>query len=352
MKRKKGISMDEAATLKVWRELFELAGKIKKLEPWTRYADRELFAVELPDTREMMYFGFIGMYGTCYGICGYSGDDGLRGHFRACEADNNPLSGGAEWIMLEHDALTCYFSDRDQVSASQKKIIKTLGLKFRGSSQWTNFTAYQSKMYPDELNIAEAQKLVQGYRLLIVLLEQVLGGTFGRKFDFAEHFPLCRLDASTGTPVCSLMNVPQLDLSYPIVKFGDQTHLKSLVHLKRLPCVLLIDLHYLGIPLGESRRERAGAGLVFVVVDEKSTMILNMQIVDPKQDRNSQCLGWFVDYLSQNGLPKCVKVRKEAVWAMLANTCRVCGIQVDDDCSEDFIVLDDCIDEMLSRFRG
>lgn len=344
--------MNEAATMAVWRELFELAGKIKALEPWTRYADRELFAVELPDTREMMYFGFIGMYGTCYGICGYPGDDGLRGHFRACEADHNPLSGGAEWIMLEHDALMCYFSDRDQVSGSQKKIIKALGLKFRGSNQWTNFTSYQSQMYPADPDVSEAQKLIQGYRLLVVLLGQVLVGAFGRKIDFAEHFPLCRLNASTRTPECSLVDVPKLDLRYPAVRFGDQARLKNLAHQKRLPCVLLIDLHYLGVPMGDSPKERAGAGLVFVVVDEKSTMILNMQLVNPKQDRTSQCLGWFMDFLSQKGLPKCVKFRKEAVWAMLADTCLLCGIQVDDDCSEDFIVLDNCIDEMLSRFSG
>ena len=322
------------------------------MEPWERYADRELFAVELPDTKEMLYFGFIGMYGTCYGICCYTGDDSLRGHFRACEADHNPLSGGAEWIMLEHDALMCYFSDRDQVSASQKKVIKELGLKFRGSNQWANFTSYRAQMFPADPDADEAQKLLKGYRLLIVLLEQVFSGTFGQQFDFAKQFPLCRRDPATKTPVCSLMKVPELDLSYPAVKFGDQTHLGNLVHQKQIPCVLLIDLHYLGIPLGDSPKERAGAGLVFAVIDEKSTMILTMQLLDPKQDRITRCLGWFVDFISKNGLPKCVKVRKEAVWAMLSDTCHLCGIQVDDDCNEDFIVLDNCIDELFSRVSG
>ena len=352
MTQKKGQDMETKPTLVAWQELFELAGRIKAMEPWKYYADRELLAVELPGTEEKLYFGFIGMYGTCYGICCYDGDEGLRGHFRACETDANPLSGGAEWIMLEHDALMCYFSDRDEVSGSQKKIIKELGLKFRGSNQWTNFTSYQSEMFPADPDANEVQRLILGYRSLVILLTEVIAGSLGENIDFSKVFPLCRRNAATGTPECSLMPVPKLDLRYPPVRWPDPEKIKSSAKQKKTPLVFLIDLHYLGMPIGDNRNERAGAGLAFVVVEEKGGMIINFQLVDAKEDRVLQCLGWFIDFIAENGRPTCVKVRKEAVKAMFADTCKQCAIELDDDDHENFDILDEAIDGITRGLTG
>ena len=126
-----------------------------------------------------------------------------------------------------------------------------------------------------------------------MLLEQVLGGTFGQAFDFAKQFPLCRLDAATKTPECTLMDVPKLDLSYRKVRWHDQERIISLARQKQLPAVFLMDLIYLGVPIGESRKERAGEGLLFLVVEEMSTMILNITDCKP-QARPNRPVPWLV----------------------------------------------------------
>ena len=139
---------------RIWRELFELAEKSRALEPWEHYADGELFAVELPDTQETLYFGFIGMYGHLLRNLCYPGDEGLKGHFRTCEAVHNPLSGGGGvGPCSTHDALMCLFQRPQSCVRVAEKSHQRSGPQISGQQQWANFTSYRAQMFPDEIPI-------------------------------------------------------------------------------------------------------------------------------------------------------------------------------------------------------
>lgn len=68
--------MAKQATLKQWKELYDLTLEITKLKPWKSYWDLDLIAVETKKNEEPNFVSIMGKSGTCTGISVYHGMEG------------------------------------------------------------------------------------------------------------------------------------------------------------------------------------------------------------------------------------------------------------------------------------
>jgi len=151
---------------KAWKTLYDLMGKIKELRPWEWLEEQDIFAVEDPQTKEIGFVSVMGAIGEHYSITVYRGEEGLRRFwdFRDNYLENDDL---VFQKLIEIPQLQASFEDRDYLYDEDRKIIRRLGLTFRGKQTWPVFRKYEPGFVPWFINDAEGQ-------FLISVLEQTI----------------------------------------------------------------------------------------------------------------------------------------------------------------------------------
>lgn len=115
---------------KLWLELYSIADKILKLEPWQKLTDNNLL-MYISNKKDVYYFVTMGGLDLHQGIMVFDSKE----IGRDLEFFNNdyPL----RTLRNYHEGILCNFCRRDNISNENKKIIEELGLKFRGT--WIAF---------------------------------------------------------------------------------------------------------------------------------------------------------------------------------------------------------------------
>jgi hypothetical protein len=142
-----------------WEKLYGLMGKIKELSPWDYLEEQDVFALEDPQTGEIGFVSVMGAAGEHYSVTIYRGEDGLR---RFLDFRDNYLEDDDLVFqkLIEIPQLQASFEDRDYLCDEDRKILKKLGLTFRGKSAWPQFRKYEPGFVPWFINAAEAQFLI------------------------------------------------------------------------------------------------------------------------------------------------------------------------------------------------
>ena len=106
--------MRQEATLTEWKELYEVATRIKELEPWKDLWDMDLIALRFGDDEEPVFMSVLGKGNNCYGLVAYEGYEGLNDFLMLCMHEQMNLS--TEYTMYSQTNLTCYWGDRKELS--------------------------------------------------------------------------------------------------------------------------------------------------------------------------------------------------------------------------------------------
>lgn len=88
-----------------------------------------------------MFYSILGKGGDCYCISVYEGYDAFNSFLMLTMQERMNLS--VECAMFNQHNFTCYWGNREELSAKQRKIIKTLGYKYRGKNNWLYFMSYE-----------------------------------------------------------------------------------------------------------------------------------------------------------------------------------------------------------------
>jgi hypothetical protein len=150
-------------SLEDWKRLYGLAEKVKELAPWKWMQEVDIFGAQEPKSGEFGYVSVMGMLGKHLSVAVYLGRKGLAGFWDMQNMGNRLTPEFA----LQVPQLQVSFENRDFLSADDRKIIKQLGLKYRGAQSWPQFRSYRPGCFPWRLETAEAE-------LLTCALEQLL----------------------------------------------------------------------------------------------------------------------------------------------------------------------------------
>ena len=119
-------------------------------------SDADVFGVQNPEDGEIGYCCVLGELGEVLGLVVYLGTDGLEQHRKIQSGKLH--AGSPEFIYSQH-CLTAWFGDRRELDKDDLKVLKQLGLKFRGSNAWPQFRSFQPGYYPWHLTESEAKYL-------------------------------------------------------------------------------------------------------------------------------------------------------------------------------------------------
>jgi hypothetical protein len=160
----------EEITLDEWRRLYELAISLKELKPWGWMWDGDLFGVEDPETGEIGYCCVMGRGGEHYALAIYRGSEGLAGYLKVRTGKVNASSLDAQHCQ---DCLMLSFEDRDYLPPEDLRLIKRLGLTFRGANAWPLFRDWEPGYFPWFITPPQARYLLRVLPPVLEMTERI-----------------------------------------------------------------------------------------------------------------------------------------------------------------------------------
>ncbi|MBZ9606313.1 hypothetical protein G9F73_000455 [Clostridium estertheticum] len=313
--------MRKEASLDQWRLLYEVAIKFKKLKPWDHIWDVDLTKILLPEYEEPFFCSVMGKSEECIAIGIYAGFDAINGFYYII--DNQQIS--PTQIIRYQNNLMCYFGSRNELTSKELKVIKDLGLKFRGKDEWIYFRSFETGYAPyisDALQVVQLTAVLQ--QLYMALTHLVENKT---KVNFESGNILCR-KYDTESKLWLTYEAP--NIIQPRIRMttviNDELLLVKLNKLKATRNEIELDTLYLNIVVNDKEFEKPFLGNLLIIADRKSGMLIDQNMLSPKDKVAQNILEIFINYLMQIGKPKTVYIRDEYIQDYLKDLCDKIGV--------------------------
>lgn len=341
-------------TTDMWRDLYDVALRVKACAPWDWMTETDIFGVQDPKTKEPGFVSVMGMAGEHFAVSLYLGTIGLFRFNRLQEmASEDEASFDMATELLETPQLQASFEDRAGLHRNDLDIIKALGLKFRGSKEWPQFRSYRPGYFPWFLDADEV-------RFLTVALDQIpdVAVRFRTDPDVLgddDTSYLIRVHRQRRGQVVWEDAYESVPMPAPIMleMTLDVDMLETLSKKPQSHIVLEIDCFMMPSPVRDGG-ERPYYPYAFMAVDAKSAMILGHEILSPVPTLEamwSQIPGTLIELLSRIGVkPKEIRVSSPLVYGLLEPVAESARIKLTQ--ADRLPFLDDAREAMLQWLGG
>lgn len=315
--------MNKQATLEEWSKLYQIATKVKEMKPWEYFWDMDLIGIQEGGEEDTIFVSILGRGGDCYGITVYEGYEGLNNFLMLTMRESMNIS--VEYAMFSQQNLTCYWGDREELSAKQREVIKELGYKYRGKNNWLYFMSYQEGFYPYNFNQVEVQKMTSHLSHLLEAFEYYQKNKVKVDFDKGNMYLYVNKEKEW---MGYESNLPFAAYQFSGLKLTDTKIIDELQKVKKINCVLEADIVYLGACVNDKKYERPGNPRLCLVLDAKSGMALNSDMVEPEGDANICLAEAIINFILRYGAPKEIRVSNIIIEAILGHICELPGIKL------------------------
>lgn len=312
-----------------WEQLYEAAIDFKKSKCWEWMYDDEVFGVKDPESGEIAYCCIMGNAGEHFGITAYLGSEGLEGLLRILYGDISPEDSDTMFIQK---CLMCSFEDRADLASKDLKIIKELGLKFRGRKEWPVFRYYEPGFFPWFLN-------AQQCRFLTHILRQAL--------DVALRYRKEKSMLEHNTPFTFLVRVP-VSVENGILKWEDKYltaepprqefvsfYITDEIRVKKLRAVkaqknLIFEVDTFFSPTPVKERGRPYYPKICLLLNHGNGVIISFEMLEDMKKEGYKCIEMLLDYIERFGRkPSRLLVSREETYHLFAEVCRQLGIELE-----------------------
>lgn len=285
----------------MWLDLFRAAEMYRDLKPWEWLYDSDLFGVQDPVTGKIGYCCALGNLGEHMALNVYMGAEGLTSYYELLEfGEDDPMMAG-----LRQNCISVSFEDRDVLSDKDRKLIKDLGLKYRGAGQWVMMREYSPSWLPWYIDDEQASFLIHALQQSVAVAIRAEENPELLQFD--EEKVLVRVPRQSPEGLIwedQIMDMPDIDVSIAIRP--DAQLMKRAKKLKKDQGALFLCLSYTPGPTREDAQSRPFFPMIGMVMDHKSGMIVAHEIFSPA-DIESKLQHWLV-WVFEN-IYKCVPAK-------------------------------------------
>jgi len=148
--------------LDLWRDLYEIASRVRALAPWTWMDEIDIFGVEMLEDAGLIFVSVMGAIGEHYSVAVYPSAAAMTA-FWALHHDEH----ASPEQVLEIPQVQLSFENREFLEREDRRIIKQLGLNFRGENAWPRFRSYRPGFAPWFLEKGEATMLHAALKQLL-----------------------------------------------------------------------------------------------------------------------------------------------------------------------------------------
>lgn len=317
--------MRKEASLEEWRELYEVAIKIKELKPWEHLWDLDLFTLLLPDS-EPIVSSIMGKGGEFFGVGSYVGSEAISKFFDMLNKKNIPPE--QMFRYQDDNVLMCYFGDREELTAKERKIIKDLGLKFRGKGNWIYFHSFKKGYAPYILDQDEVLQETEILKNLYMSLRSYI--EIGLEVDFEGGNTLLRLYDSERDEWLNFESpimFPEPEYMTPVIE--DELLIANLKKQEQNKNIWEMDISYLGSFIRDKEYERPVNSRICVLAERKSGVVINQDMFYPIDDDIQVTLNMLISSIMRFGRPSKILVRDECFYHILKDLCERIKIKLE-----------------------
>ncbi len=153
-----------------WRRLYELAGKVRAMEPWLWMEETDIFGVKDPETNEILFVSVMGLLGEYHAVAVYPGTAALDAFWWMQDAPDGKTV--ADIMSGIHHAHAC-FGRKGELEQVEKRLVAQLGLVFKGANAWPRFRSYKPGWFPWTADAVEAHWLELALEQLVEVAPRV-----------------------------------------------------------------------------------------------------------------------------------------------------------------------------------
>ncbi len=334
-------------------QLYEVAGRVKELAPWTWMDEADIFGVQNPETGEIGFVSIMGMAGEHFAVALYQGAAALYDFWELESGDAlvNPMG------LLDIPQLQASFEDRDMLAKQDRDVIKKLGLKFRGANAWPMFRSYAPGLMPWFVTATEARFLACALARTLEVAPRLKAqpDLLDIENDEAgERYLVCVPQGQGESLVWTeqLVRIPAPEPEIiPIVL--DMEVADQLKQLPRRQLELEIDLLSLPMPIGE-KGERPYRPYLLMLADARSGMVVGFELMKPEPSvtgMHGQIPMKLAGWLAQAGvIPALISVRSELLLELLDPLANILNVKLGQ--SDSLPSLEAAMDAMLGMMGG
>ena len=310
---------------KNWLKLYEVAEKIKELEPWNDLWDTELFVyIEDDDIDNSLYFCTMGKAGIHKSIAVYKGDQ-IDGYLELNESQTESVLA-----MNYQECLKVCYLDREDTLPENRKIIKDLGLKYRGT--WTSFEKFEIGYDFGILNNDEVIFMTEALKNYYEMFKKYKEEKITVDFENGEGF-IRKYNTKIQQNIDVVEDIVFVNkkLTSTIV---DTKDLKEIAKVKTTNMEFEIDfLNHLPVYIDDYKEKdgRYRFPLIYIVADRNSEFIFDMDVEKIPKDYDKyikESINRLINIISKVGKPKTIYVRDQKTICALKDFCEKMKIKL------------------------
>lgn len=318
----------DSPQLDLWRELYSAAGRIKDLSPWTFMKETDVFGVRDPLTGKIAFVSVMGICREHFAVTLYPDAKTMAAFWKIQDTHETAEKDS----ILEMPQIQVAFGDRNSVKKEDLKVIRGLGLKFRGELGWPVFRSYRAGYIPWFLETEEI-------RILTLALEQTL--------DVAPRFqadpnllPSGRrtqylVRSSQDSPKGRIWTDEQIEIAFPpepaSIHYSDENMLSAVGKLARAGNIFEADLFSAIMQIG-LKGKRPQYPYLLLSVDCESLYIVSLEILTVDTtipDMRLQAADKLFQGMVKVGMrPSEIRLRSDTFAEIIRSACEQCGIRL------------------------
>lgn len=256
--------------------LYGLMSDIFKLKPWEWLFEDDLFAVVDPEGGETAFVSIMGELGEHRAVGAYMGSLGLYNYWKMLDAEAYAVPE----MLLEIPQLQASFEDRQMLEPEDLKMIRQLGLTYRGKMAWPMFRSFRPGFMPWFTDDKEN-------RFLVHILEQALyvSERVKENPEFIKHVSeagfFARIPENVNGELAwkdGTIAVPPPPSSFDITLMYERDTIEKLKNIPMVDAESEIDLFILPSYVGP-KGKRPMATYMLLMVDQSSGFITGQNLL-------------------------------------------------------------------------
>lgn len=317
--------MRNEATLDEWKELYDIAIKIKDLKPWEYLYDMDIITILLPGADEPVYCSIMGKAGEFFGIGTYVGFDAMNNFYTMAKRDDVP---DIQKIRFQDDnVLMCHFGNREELTKEELKLVKDLELKFRGKNNWIYFHSFKKGYVPYLLDKEEVLLETEIFKHLFEALKDYVEGNV--KINFENGNTLLRMYNKTKnlwTNQEAPILLPEPD--YPQLVLQDELLIERINRQEANKSKIEVDIAYLTGAIRDKKYDVPVMDRLCILAESTSGLIVDQDFIFPDDNEIEIIFSMTVNYILNYGKPDTIIVRDDYVLNLLDDLCKKTGIKL------------------------
>ncbi|EGL81509.1 plasmid pRiA4b ORF-3 family protein [Caldalkalibacillus thermarum TA2.A1] len=320
----------------IWRQLFEAANQYKALAPWQWMSDVDNFAIVDGQTGQTGYCCVLGEGGNVYGFVILLGNEGLRSLIMM----QHELDSDVDMLHLQQGVLVS-FDNREELSEFDYRLIKRLGLKYRGRHQWPVFRNYTPGFVPWYINEDDARFMTRVLHQAINVCQRVKEHPV--LLDTTKNTMFARLSVKEGESW--IWQDGTVDVSRTLAELEDDYHQQlfqraegHMDHLswqrvrksyQRQKHELICHVDYMPAPVQDRKGERPYFPTMCLFLDSRSGSPISITLAnhDDEIEKLYTELRKLIDHLGY--IPAVIQVQSDKAYAYLQPVCQLLRIKLE-----------------------